>query len=54
MCIFWIRISELPVCDARDLAVQLKPGIRNHVFMFNSVYVYLNCLCAMPRTWLFN
>ena len=33
MDMFWIRISELLVCDAQNLAVQLKSGIRDHVFM---------------------
>ena len=61
MCMFGIRISQLlvwnahePVCDARARDVQLKSRIRNHVFSLCSVYVYLNCLSAMPVSLMFN
>ena len=39
LCMFFIRIFQLLVCDARDFAVQLKAGIRDHVFMCSFVYV---------------
>ena len=52
--VLYTYISELPVCDAHMFVVDLKCGIRDHVFMCNSVNVYLNCLSAMPKTLLFN
>ena len=33
MRMFCIRIYQLLVCDAQNVAVQLKSGIRDHVFM---------------------